>query len=76
VCVFCLGERRLFKPGVALPISNFCPVKRKSRKAGAGNRRQAHGEKGTKVVDYIVVILALSMVGLYALLIHWLLPKA
>lgn len=32
-------------------------------------------ERKIKTVDYIVVILALVMVGLYALAIGWLLPK-
>jgi len=31
--------------------------------------------KENRIVDYIVVILAIAMVGLYALLIGWLLPK-
>jgi len=31
--------------------------------------------KENQTVDYIVVILAIAMVGLYALLIGWLLPK-
>jgi len=32
-------------------------------------------ERKPKTVDYVIVLLALAMVGLYALLIHWLLPK-
>jgi len=31
--------------------------------------------KENRTVDYIVVILAIAKVGLYALLIGWLLPK-
>ena len=37
--------------------------------------RKLIGRKENKTVDYLIVIAALLIVGLYALLIGWLLPQ-
>jgi len=56
-------------------VTIFAQPNANHEKPRIGFRRKLSSGKENKTVDYFVVILALLMVGLYAALVGWLLPK-
>jgi len=67
-----------FARGVATPKLRetiFAQPNANHEKPRIDFRRKLNSRKENKTVDYIVVIGALVMVGIYAALIGWLLPK-